>query len=192
MQRYELEYWEKSKIDYHERMKTALNLFPQIYLGTFDNKVVADVGCGPKCGIFQIIKSKTMYAIDPLWDKYDDGNLSDNIKNVIKVKAFADNFKIPRLTDFIFSINSLDHSGSLSESIENIFYNLIYEGIFCLHIHMRNKNQLNTGHRMVVTEEIILSHLNRFGKVVYKKTFDECPLDKKKYKTFVAIVKKVL
>lgn len=186
---FELQYWTAHKDKKYDRGSKILSLFPIDYDKT---SVVADVGCGPKCGIFSARKFHTMYAIDPLWTDYENNKLTLIPSRVELIETTADSFKTNTLCDLIVSANALDHSGDLEKSIENIVSNLVYNGLFAMHVHMRTKYQLNKGHKMVITEEQIDEIFSDLGlEILHKKIYDECPLENKEYTTYTSVVKRI-
>lgn len=179
---HEIKYWKLHKDDPYDRANIMIKMFDPIPYG-----IVADVGCGPRCGIFHSLSADTMYAVDPLWTEYIGAGLDVVPGGVELICSDAQNFKLPKLADFIVSINALDHSGDLQSSFDNIMLNLKPDGIFHFHVHMRTKKQLNKAHRMLITEEQVDSILNKY-KILSKVIDSECRLDNKPYKSYIATV----
>jgi len=152
-------------------------------------EVSADIGSGPRCGIFQSYTSDIMYAVDPLWRSYKKENLHNVPSGVETVLGDAEIFSLPRSANLIVSINALDHSGSLAKSVDNIMSNVLPGGLFCLHIHMRTKKQLNKGHKMLITEPEIDDIFSQW-EIVDKTIYEKCPIEDKPYKSYVAVVRK--
>ena len=205
---YELKYWKSHKDDPPDgRSVKMVDIFSQNLLQSslpkcqedgFDLnpfrflkscEVSADVGCGPRCGIFQTYRSPVMYAVDPLWKLYKKEGLRQIPSGVKIFQGEAEYFTLPQQCDLIVSINALDHSGSLKSSIKNIMSNLKLGGLFCMHIHMRTKKQLNKGHQMLVTEKEIDNMLSAW-EVLDKHVYSKCPIEDKPYKSYVVTVKK--
>lgn len=187
--KFELSYWKKHKGDHPgNRTDKMTSLFEMPFF--CDQKIIADVGCGPHCGILREYPNKKRgYAVDPLWNEYINkgfSNIPDGIEIVIDL---AESFKLPELADVIFSINALDHSGNFIASILNIKQNIKDGGFFLLHIHQRKKNQLNSGHQFVTDEELLSidKNFNIISHVIHEK----CPIEGKKYKTHLIIGKKI-
>lgn len=186
LKEYELTHWNAHRNDPEQRSNTMEILFGKVDFSQYNFAV--DVGCGPRCGIFQAVKFSKMVAVDPLWDRYNDNKLNKIPDGVETICADAQSFSLEDKADVIFSFNSLDHSGDLSKSYINIMSNLSDDGVFYFHIHMRTKEQLNAGHKMLITEKEIDDILSPY-KVVSKKIEAACPLDKKKYRSYIASVK---
>lgn len=184
---YEIKYWKAHKGEPYNRCRVMLDLFGDVTKSS--RGIVADVGCGPRCGVFHLYRSEIMYGVDPLWKSYNKEGLSSIPIGVETITGYAESFRLPQLANVIFSINALDHSGSLSESIDNIEDNLLPGGLFCMHIHMRTKKQLNKGHKMLVNEQQIDDMLGSF-EVVDKRIYDKCPIEGKPYQSYVTTVKK--
>jgi SAM-dependent methyltransferase len=187
---YELRYWRKTKgKSYIDRANTMMSMFEY----PLDAKIVADVGCGPRGGFFRHLKVgyPTMYAVDPLWEEYSKNGLMEHIEGVAPIVGYADNFKLPykQKADFIVSFNALDHSGNLEKSILNIMDNIRDGGSFFLHVHMRTKEQLNPGHQMLFDEHDLDRIFAPFT-IVSRRIADECPLDHKPYRSYIAQIRK--
>ena len=182
----ELKYWKKKKGRIKDRGSRLAKLFDEYVSGDFET--VVDVGCGPRCGIFQEKTFPKMVAIDPLWGKYKKNGLAEIPEGVETVTAFADSFDAP--ADLIVSFNSLDHSGSIEKSIGNIMGNLSGGGLFFLHVHMRTSSQLDGIHTMILTEGM-LDNLFEGHTILRRFVYDEDILyDKKAPRTYVALVEK--
>jgi len=181
---YELHYWRVHKGEEYKRVEVMINMFSDLK----GHKTVADVGCGPLCGIFHKLKFEKMFAIDPLWADYEKNDLVVVPKNVIRIKANAQTFKLEESPDLIVSFNAMDHSGNLKASINNIMDNLSTDGRFCFHVHMRTKAQLNEGHQMLITEKMIDKILSKY--IVVNRQVCKDPLDpSRKYMSYIAEVR---
>ncbi len=182
---YELKYWRAHKDDVCHRSQKMVDLFKL----TDSFEIMADVGCGPRGGIFYSYEAPVMYAVDPLWGDYKKEGLIKADPAVHIIKGEAETFNLPSLADGIISVNSLDHSGSLEKSIRNIAVNLSPGGKFFFHMHIRTKKQLNKGHQMLIREDEI-DEIFSTWKLLDKRIFAECPIENKPYKTYVATVEK--
>jgi len=184
-QDYELAYWEGRKGKHDDRASVMARIFGELP----DSEEAADIGCGPRGGIFCVHSFSSMYAVDPLWTRYHREGLVDLPDGVEEVEGYAETFKLPELVGVMFSVNALDHSGDIYASLENMSCNLKRGGSLFLHVHMRTKEQLNAGHKMLIKEEDIDKALNNIGKLD-KRIYEECPLDRKPYRSYVATVVK--
>lgn len=184
---YELTYWKAHKTEYYGRPTQMKEIFKDYLI---KRKIAIDVGCGPYCGIFNELKFPEMYAIDPLWPEYNSAGLTIIPENVQTIATNAESFKLKKKAGVAFSINALDHSGSLISSVKNIMDNLRKKGRFFFHVHLRTVEQLNTGHLMVVTEKELDDLFNNYN-VLWKKILEECPFDHKKYKSYITVVEKI-
>ena len=184
LKNYEINYWLAHKNEKNVRSSVMKKLFKdEIILAD----VAVDVGSGPNCGIFNEVLFKKMYAVDPLWYKYKTLGIAKTVSGVNCIESTAEDFKLPEKADVIFSFNALDHSGSLEKGFHNIMDNLNVSGRFYFHIHLRTKSQLNTGHRMALTEDDIDNILKPYN-ILNKKIVNKCPLDNKNYHSYIAIV----
>jgi hypothetical protein len=182
----ELKYWKKKKGRILERGAKIAEMYDRHAPGEY--RCVADVGCGPRCGLFQGKTFPKMYAIDPLFDKYKKKGLAEIPEGVKTICAYADSFSISERPDIVVSFNSLDHSGNIEKSIIHI---MSVTDTFLLHVHMRDASQLDEVHTMVLTEGMIDNILSRY-KSVTKIVYDSDPLyDKAAPRTYVALVKNV-
>ena len=157
---------------YIQRMNRALDLFdiPK------NIEIAADIGCGPWSGIFYIRKWNTMYAIDPSWDIYDNLNLVKvSSESVQVIEEYAQDFKLPEKSQIMFSINSLNHGGDITKSIANCMLNLCDNGLFFLHLHLRNKTEVDKGHPIDLDDDQAMSIINQH-KVVSSHIYDFDPL----------------
>lgn len=185
LKNYELTYWNAHKNEENIRSSIMKKLFGDEII---EARVAVDIGCGPHCGIFNELYLPVMYAVDPLWQEYVDNGLDRMVDGVKCIISSAEEFKLEQKADIIFSFNALDHSGSLEDSFNNIMNNLKEEGKFYFHIHLRTKEQLNMGHRMIVLENDIDTILKPYN-IINKKILDKCPLDNKNYRSYIAIIK---
>jgi len=183
--KYELKYWQAHKKEPYDRAQNMLNIF------RFPSncRIAADIGSGPRGGIFHTYKTPIMYAVDPLWESYKEANLEVIPEGVIPITSEAQHFVLPQKAELAVSVNALDHSGSLAKSIHNILENICCGGLFFLHVHMRTKKQLNKGHQMLITEAEI-DDIFRPYSVLRKTIYDHCPIEFKPYQSYVAEVQK--
>ena len=86
-----------------------------------DEKVL-DAGCGP-AGIFTILKSQQVDAVDPLLDQYDE-KLDHFMKaNYPKVSFFSESleaFQSDHAYDKIFCLNAINHVADLNICLDNL------------------------------------------------------------------------
>ena len=86
-------------------------------------------------------------------------------------------------------MNALDHSGDLFATAEEIGRHINTGGVFVLHLHMRTQEQLNAGHRMLITEQDIDKAFG-FMQRVWKQVAPVCPFDNKAYRSYLGAWKK--
>lgn len=183
---YEVEYWDVRRSMAYERARLMYMVLkiPVVV------PIACDVGCGPYGGIFHHCIYPVMYAVDPLWSRYEEEGLVRAAEDIQKIQADAETFRLPVMANLIVSVNALDHSGDIRASFENIFNNLQSNGIFIFHVHMRTKKQLNQGHQMLITEKDI-DKLVKKHNVVWKRVVPVCPFDKKGYRSYMCRVDKI-
>jgi hypothetical protein len=181
----ELKYWKNKKGRMLDRGIKIAEMYDQYVHNEYN--CVVDVGCGPRCGLFQKKTFSKMYAVDPLFNKYKKKELVEIPKGVKTICAYADTFRLDEKPDIIVSFNSLDHSGNIAKSIEHI---MSLTDTFLIHVHLRSRKQLDEVHSMVLTEGMIDNIFSKYN-VVKKTIYDSDPLyDKKAPQAYVALVAK--
>lgn len=184
---HELRYWNDHKDEPYSRAQKMIDLFGLSAMTEVN--VMSDVGCGPRGGVFHLVKAKHMYAVDPLWNDYKQKGLDVVPDGVTTINKDASSFVLPKLANVIVSVNALDHSGDLKGSVENIMGQLVADGVFHLHIHMRTAKQLNKAHRMLIKEKDLDGMLSGYD-FLHRNIYDQCPIEDKPYRSYVASVRK--
>jgi len=182
---YELEYWDAHKEEDYLDCFVMMSMLSKMMVILEGSAV--DVGCGPRGGVFRAVSFGEMYGVDPLWSSYLANGLDKAPCQVERVDADAQSFTLPEKVDFAFSFNALDHSGDIEASINNILSWVKPGGRFLFHVHMRTPEQLNAGHKMVLSEEILDGILSG-RRVERREILDKCPFSEKPYKSYVAEV----
>jgi len=95
--------------------------------------------------------------------------------------------RLPQKADMVISVNSLDHSGDIKKSVNNIASSIKEGGIFHMHVH-RTKAQLNKSHRMLIREKEFDNVFVQYS-VINKKIYNTCPFDNKEYRSYTISVK---
>ena len=188
----EIKYWVKKGDRVAGRGERLEGLFNK-YVPNGDYNIVADVGCGPREGIFERKRFPVMYAVDPLWKEYQKADVDVVNENVIRIRDSAQDFVLPQKADLIVSFNSLDHSGYIYKSVYNIWENLKIGGLFFLHLHLRTKKEFDEIHQMELTESIMQKVLSHF-QILRQDVFDRDFLydaDKVTPRMFVGLMKKL-
>lgn len=185
---YELEYWKKtSKEKILSRYPIASD-YLNIPAYLENAETVIDLGCGAYGGIFTYHKYKTMIGIDPLWMDYFKLDMCPSFE-INHIIGTSDNFNCDVCADAVVCINAIDHSGNLCDAANEIFTHIKDGGYFLLHTHMRTLSQLNAGHKMPLTEDMVLREFDKY-ELCAKTVLTECPMDKKPYKTMFAVWRK--
>ncbi len=103
--------------------------------------IVADVGCGPRCGIFKEptfeVRFKS-FAVDPRWGEYARSGKAEKVDGVERIRASAEKFSLPVQADFICSFDSLDDPVTLRASVDNVMANLHKDGTLFLRCSLEN------------------------------------------------------
>ena len=199
---YELKYWlgaQKERV-----LNTYKKFFEIIDKRMFKNcKVAVDLGCGAYGGVFNELTFQTMYGIDPLYGEYTKNGLKPDNKDIVMLQGTSEILKyksifegIPMIrADCVFSINALDHSGNINQSISDVHYCLKKGGLFALHVQLRSEEQLDSGHRMALYDKSNYMKLFYTTKLCDMTTrlfhfYDRCPFgtQKKGSKKIAAII----
>lgn len=153
--------------------------------------VAADIGCGPRAGVFFRYGFPKMYAVDPSWTFYQNNRLVRLVTSDINViEDYAQLFQLPEKADVMFSLNAVNHSGDINKSIHNMMSNLSLNGTLFFHVHLR-EDDYDPGHPMILSEEIMREAFKNYKTKVDIYTYD--PSRKREvgmpngHKTFVCV-----
>lgn len=166
----EVKYWVKKKNRIPDRGLRIANMV-NWYLAYTRVQTVADVGCGPRGGLFQVDRYTKMFGVDPLWDKYLKAGVVECPGDVTKIKASAENYNLPKLANLTVSINALDHSGNIKKSIENMRKNTYPGGFMFVHVHLRTPKEFDDIHTMEITPEMMVGFFSK-EEIIAKDVFD--------------------
>lgn len=126
----------RQKCQYWRRVLKELD-FP---LGTREQ--ILDAGCGP-AGIFLILESQQVDALDPLLSKYE-AKISHFTKSQFPWVTFHDQsleqFQSNQSYDKIFCLNAINHVSDLSLSLNNLFNNLKPGGDLLITVDTHNSS----------------------------------------------------
>ena len=141
---HELKYWNKNGIrvgtDIYDRYAKAFNMDKY----NFEEKLVADIGCGPFGGVFYNSMKDNIFPIDILADEYNDMNLCSKkiiMGDLHKGLPFEDNY-----FDYVICTNAIDHIPEVLSGFNEIFRVLNHGGIAFIHVHLRREDQLSKAH----------------------------------------------
>lgn len=131
----ELDYW-KNVLEQDGSFYNAH--YEQFYTELFDldktfynDKVILDIGCGPRGSLEWADMAKKRIGLDPLADKYE--NLREVNHKMDYVNSYAENIPFnDNYFDVVCSFNSLDHVDDLDKVISEIKRILKPGGIFLL------------------------------------------------------------
>lgn len=86
-----------------------------------DNSVCLDAGCGP-AGIFIILESMKVIALDPLIEKYEMLEVFDKnlYPHVSFINTSIEHFDIEMQYDYIFCLNAINHVADLEKSVSKL------------------------------------------------------------------------
>jgi ubiquinone/menaquinone biosynthesis C-methylase UbiE len=137
----ELQYWKDRKLREGELKNYHYEYFYTNHFGIdksfFNNKIILDLGCGPRGSLEWATNVKRKIGLDPLTHKYLLLGASKHSMEYIN----APSEKIPldnNLCDAVFSFNSLDHVENIEKTINEIKRILKPTGIFLLLVEVNH------------------------------------------------------
>jgi len=121
----------------------------EVNKNTFKDKIVIDVGCGPR-GTLHYFNAKLKIGADPLANFYRKFFNVDK-QDMIYINSEAENIQLDdNFADFVISVNALDHVENFKQTIKEIYRILKPEGIIIF--------QLNFNKKPTVNEPILLDY----------------------------------
>ncbi len=138
-----------------------------------DNKVVLDIGCGPR-GILYHLPAKYKYAIDPLIDQYDkyyDLNFIDGL-----IKGKGEDMRVLRGNeiDLVTTVNSLDHCQFPEKVLREVRRVLAPSGYLAVHFCLNlAKNHPHPSHRLNINYETFHNMIDEDFETVHELKYPE-------------------
>ncbi len=188
----ELEYWKNTFRDknhkyYWQNDEVSLKFTFDEYCAElcidknyFRNKIVIDVGCGPR-GSLHHFNARMKFGVDILANEY---NKKFSIVKHDMVYLNCLSHKRPFLNEFadiVISRNALDHVGDFESTIDEIYRVLKPHGEILLSMNLRYIPTINEP--QVITEERIRKAF--FGKLNYGIVKKHKPTDERPYEIVV-------
>ena len=138
---FELSYWKIIKIfdkklnnSHYKYFYTTYFSLPEVF---YNNKIILDIGCGPRGSLEWADRAKKRMGLDPLADKYL--NMGAKEHKMTYVKGYVENLPFHNnYFDIISSFNSLDHVGNIKAACDEIKRTLKDGGIFLLIVDIHN------------------------------------------------------
>lgn len=131
----EISYWKLKKLkegtlsNWH--YKDFYTSYFSIDESFYNNKIILDIGCGPRGSLEWADMTKERFGLDPLTDKYL--KLGANKHKMTYVKAYSENMPFAdNFFDVTCSFNSLDHVEDVDKTCKEIKRTLKTGGIFLL------------------------------------------------------------
>jgi ubiquinone/menaquinone biosynthesis C-methylase UbiE len=139
---YELDYWLKRKAIEGRLRNSHYEYFYTTHFGIekdfYANKIIVDIGCGPRGSLEWAGMAKERIGVDPLCDKYKLFGAGEHGMRYVKASSekmpFADDS-----IDVVCSFNSLDHVNDLQQTIDEIIRITKQEGAFLLLTDVNHK-----------------------------------------------------
>lgn len=143
---FELCYWKTVKLFSKDLTKNSHYKF--FYTDNFSipeefykDKIILDIGCGPRGSLEWAEIAKERIGMDPLVDQYLKMGAKDH--KMSYVKAYVENIPFPdNYFDVICSFNSLDHVENMEQACLEIQRTLKAEGLFLLIVDIHTKPTL--------------------------------------------------
>ncbi|NET56577.1 MAG: class I SAM-dependent methyltransferase [Symploca sp. SIO2E6] len=134
----------------------------QDYLGDTSDKILVDVGSGPR-GILKLLKFKKGIAIDSLMEAYQEKGYSFENTDFIPIQATSEQIPlVSEYADVVFSINMLDHAQDVIKSLNEMYRILKKDGILLLICDLRESaEQTDKYHKMYFNRETIISWVEK-------------------------------
>ncbi len=139
-----------------------------LYLIRTDNKIVLDIGCGPR-GILSCLEARLKIGLDPLIDeykKYYDLTFLDVTKKGVgeKIPFTNDSF------DLVTSVNSLDHCSNPIKVVNEIRRVLKPSGYFGVHFCLDlAKNNPHPSHSLNISKKKFHDMIDSDFETVHEK-----------------------
>jgi len=181
----EMRYWEKTGLS--KGTKIYDDYWKAFDLSNYDfnGKKIIEVGCGPFGGIFYNHPEYDVSLVDFCSKEYNKLGYSErNIQfgDLNKKLIFPDN-------EFHFCIctNTIDHTKDVKKSLLEIYRVLCDGGLLFLHVHLRNKKELNHGHIHPLNVEVVHEYIRSVEFSIQKQEQCEDWVNKKKNKNRQAL-----
>lgn len=137
----------------------------------YNNKVILDIGCGPRGSLEWATMAKRRIGLDPLAKQYLQ--LGANKHAMEYIHAPSEKIPLPNeLCDAVFSFNSLDHVANVKKTIKEIKRVLRPGGIFLLLVEVNHEPTVFEPHLLKPKEIIDLFEPEMLCKEykVYKRS----------------------
>ena len=133
---FELGYWKTVKL--FSKSLTKNSHYKYFYTDNFsipeefyNNKIILDIGCGPRGSLEWADTAKERIGMDPLAEQYLKMGAKEHKMSYIK--AYVENIPFPEnYFDVICSFNSLDHVENMELACQEIKRTLKHNGLFLL------------------------------------------------------------
>lgn len=148
---FELSYWKVVKMRQKHLTHSHYNYFFTEYFGLenafYEDKVILDIGCGPRGSLEWADMTERRIGLDPLADSYLKMGAADH--KMTYVKGYVEHIPFPDdYFDCISSFNSLDHVKDLDLACREIQRVLSPGGTFLLIVDIHNYPTLTEPQRL--------------------------------------------
>lgn len=156
---------------------------------SFSGLAVADVGSGPR-GILHHISAGLKVAIDPLMDDFKAKGhpVSDNGVTPYNAAIEEMDKHVGKTFDVVFCLNCLDHCRDVSVGMDQLAKLIKPNGDLVICVDMRHPDDLDSLHKIRITDEFMRAELNRIGIIFHSwhvphqaptRTIQFCAIGKK-------------
>ncbi len=146
----------------------------ELLLGNTKDKIVVDVGSGPKGGILPTLKCKEKIAIDSLFSKYEFLGWVYSKQDFIPIISAAE--KIPLLNDYadiVFCMNALDHMKNPSIAFIEMSRILKHNGRLFLSVNLRKEEDRSKCHKICLNREFLIEMFKENGMKLLHEHIEE-------------------
>ena len=169
----ELSYWKVKHIKEKILSNTHYKHYFTTYFGIdetyYKNKVILDIGCGPRGSLEWAKMAKSRIGLDPLASSYR--KLGTKRHEMIYINSYSENIPLRRgKCNVVSSFNSLDHVNDVRRTIREIKRVTSSEGLFLLIVEVNHIPRICEPHRISPNEliELLKPEFNCNKLTVYK------------------------
>ena len=169
----ELGYWKikhkKEAVFSHTHYKQYFTTHFGIDETYYKNKVILDIGCGPRGSLEWAKMAKSRIGLDPLASPYR--KLGTKRHEMIYINSYSENIPLRRgICNVVSSFNSLDHVNDVRRTIREIKRVTSSEGLFLLIVEVNHIPRICEPHRISPNEliELLKPEFNCNKLTVYK------------------------
>ncbi len=182
---YEKRYWQKTGLkegpDFYSKYLDKFKLT----LNEMNNLSVGDFGSGPFGGILLMINNaKEYFPIDILADDFNKWGMACH--RIYRFDGKTAREIDSNSIDIMFCCNVIDHTRYPKYIIKEIYRLLKPNGVMYIHVHLRNKNEINKGHPVGWDENFFRKVISHYFKIEWSFVEDRDYVNNNQLKTLYA------